>query len=428
MTSTREFDYCIFGATGFTGAYVVEEMARVIGTDPSKKWALAGRNMEKLTDVLNRAKKTCGADKVDNAELITADVNDFKSLRAMCKRSKVLLNCVGPYRFFGEPVAIACIEGGCHYVDLCGEPAFMEKLYLDYNDKAVQNGVLLVNSCGFDSIPADLGVLHNIEQFSGGAECVSGVEALMAYDAGGASGPFAHYATWEAAVNGFKAVEDLKKIRKKINRPQLPITGPKLKKRGNISLSKELNCYLLPFMGADNSVIKRSQDSNYHSLSVSPVQFAAYTTVQTNWGLFLFVLMGTLFQFLSQFEFGKNLLLKYPQVFSLGVFSHAGPGEEIMKRATFNTTFIGYGYVDKPKSQTEKPNQKVITRVDGPEPGYIATSVMLVQSAIMVREQYNNLPYKSGVLTPAAAFYKTNLITRLKENGVSFSVVKKESI
>lgn len=112
-------------------------------------------------------------------ETIIADVQDENSLAQMCSSTRIVLNCVGPYRFFGEPVVRACVAGGCHYVDITGEPEFIERMEFKYNQAAKEKvcspaisvkcsyfqGLVIVSACGFDSIPADMGALFTMLNF-----------------------------------------------------------------------------------------------------------------------------------------------------------------------------------------------------------------------------------------------------------------------
>lgn len=117
--TTERYDFVVFGATGFTGQFVVEEIARSVGTQ--KRWAIAGRTEPKLRSVLTEATKNVGV-ALNQIPIIIADVSDTNSLAAMAKQSKIVLNCVGPYRFFGEAVVAACVENGASCLDISGEP------------------------------------------------------------------------------------------------------------------------------------------------------------------------------------------------------------------------------------------------------------------------------------------------------------------
>lgn len=143
-----EFDVVVYGASGFTGRLVAEYLtARKI-----KNWAMAGRSLEKLAEVRDEmgiAKDT---------PLIAADSDDAIALKAMCERTRVVLTTVGPYQLYGNKLVAVCAETGTDYVDLCGEPAWMREMIDAHDATAKKSGARIVFSCGFDSIPFDLGV------------------------------------------------------------------------------------------------------------------------------------------------------------------------------------------------------------------------------------------------------------------------------
>jgi short subunit dehydrogenase-like uncharacterized protein len=143
----REFDIIVYGATGFTGKLVAEYLG---SRDHGVSWAMAGRSLSKLEAVRDEL----GVD----VPLITANADDPASLRAMCERASVVLTTVGPYQLYGEPLVAACAASGTGYVDLCGEPAWMRHMIDAHAAEAKLTGARIVLSCGFDSIPFDLGV------------------------------------------------------------------------------------------------------------------------------------------------------------------------------------------------------------------------------------------------------------------------------
>jgi short subunit dehydrogenase-like uncharacterized protein len=147
----REFDVIVYGATGYTGRLVAEYLAQ---TYPSGvRWAMAGRSLAKLEAV--RAEMGVPAD----VPLVTADAEAPASLREMCARATVIITTVGPYQLYGSDLVAACVETGTAYVDLCGEPGWMREMIDAHHTAAQASGARIVFSCGFDSIPFDLGVL-----------------------------------------------------------------------------------------------------------------------------------------------------------------------------------------------------------------------------------------------------------------------------
>ncbi|MFT5578624.1 MAG: short subunit dehydrogenase-like uncharacterized protein [Paraglaciecola psychrophila] len=153
---STEFDILIYGATGFTGKLVAEYVLQTYGT--SIKWGMAGRSKSKLEEV----RDAIGAP-ADTA-LVICDSNNDDEVNAMVARTKVLITTVGPYQLYGDKVIVACANAGTDYVDLCGEPHWIAKNVMDLNESAKKSGARIVFSCGFDSIPTDLGVFYLQEQ------------------------------------------------------------------------------------------------------------------------------------------------------------------------------------------------------------------------------------------------------------------------
>ena len=152
MSKNREFDVVVYGATGFTGRLVAEYLAGQYGVGKDLKWAMAGRSEDKLAAVRDEI----GAPK--DVPFVVADASDTASLKAMAERTSVVLTTVGPYQLYGSDLVAACAEAGTDYVDLCGEVNWMHQMIAAHSDKAKETGARIVLSCGFDSIPFDLGV------------------------------------------------------------------------------------------------------------------------------------------------------------------------------------------------------------------------------------------------------------------------------
>jgi short subunit dehydrogenase-like uncharacterized protein len=150
--TNRDFDLVLFGATGFTGRLVAEVMAQHGGGE-GLRWALAGRSLARLQTL--RDELGLAADH----PLITADAADAGALQRLVARTRAVITTVGPYQRGGEPLLAACIAAGTHYLDLCGEPAWMAAMIRRHDAPARASGARIVFSCGFDSVPFDLGVL-----------------------------------------------------------------------------------------------------------------------------------------------------------------------------------------------------------------------------------------------------------------------------
>ncbi|KAK5903912.1 hypothetical protein CgunFtcFv8_007654 [Champsocephalus gunnari] len=422
VTSSRPYHIIIFGATGFTGQFVVEEVARCAAESPDGsrlKWAVAGRSRQRLGDVLTKAAERLSMPELrTDIEIIVADVSIEESLAIMCQQGLVILNCVGPYRFFGEPVVKACVENGAHYLDICGEPQFLERMQLEYHTKALDKGVYVIGSCGFDSIPADLGILYTQRQFKGTLTAVEGFLNITS----GPAGSSGHDATWQSAVHGFADSGSLRQLRKKFGQKPLPVVGAKVKKRGFVFFSKEMEQYAIPFMGSDPSVVRRTQRHLYEEDQQSPVQYTAYVGIGGPFSVMKLFCGGLLFWCMVKFSLGRKLLTTFPSFFSFGLFTTSGPTMKQIEDTCFSLTFFGEGYSEGTDPAQGRPNTKICTQVIGAEPGYVATVSAIVQAALTLLNELHSLPRRGGVYTPGAAFHKTSLIERLQNHSIKFSV------
>ena len=193
----RAYDLIVYGASGFTGRLVAEHLLGTYGANGEVRWAMAGRNTGKLAEV----RGLIGGP--PNLPLMTADAADPASLKTMAERAKVIISTVGPYQLYGEGLVAACATAGTDYVDLCGEPAWMAAMIRKYGDVARASGARIVFSCGFDSIPFDLGVFFLEQQararFGGPATRVRGrVRKMKGSFSGGTAASL--LATVEAAA------------------------------------------------------------------------------------------------------------------------------------------------------------------------------------------------------------------------------------
>ncbi|XP_014219458.1 saccharopine dehydrogenase-like oxidoreductase isoform X2 [Copidosoma floridanum] len=417
---TERLDIVIFGATGFTGQYTVKEAAR-LAKSKSFTWGIAGRRKEALESVLKEF-----APEEENIKVITADLKDEESLKEMAKQARVIVNCAGPYRFYGEPVIKACIAAKTHHVDVSGEPQYMEKMQLEYNEAAKEAGVYIVSACGFDSIPSDLGVVFMQDKFGGE---VNSIETyLNVWNTKNVCGSSSlNYGTWESAVYGVAHANELRALRTKLFPEKLPKLEPVLKTKGIVHCSAFSEGWSAVFPGSDRSVVLRSQRFFYEKYKQRPVQIQTYITFKTFFQFVMTAVVGGIFLTLSRYSFGRGLLLKYPKLFSGGLVSKENPKPEQIENTHFSITFIGKGWMDKLAEPTdqhkEEPNKEVITKVSGVNPGYGATCTTLLMSAIIILKESNKMPDNGGVLPPGAAFAKTSMIEELVKNNVKFEVV-----
>src|SRR5689334_15206007 len=157
---SRDHDIVIFGATGFTGELTAAYLAE--HAPVGLRWALAGRNQEKLEAVRSRLVEIDPS--LTSLPLLKADSSDAASLRAVAESTRVVVTTVGPYLLHGEPLVAACAEAGTDYLDLTGEPEFVDPMYLGQHDRAVATGARIIHAAGFDSIPHDLGAWFTVQE------------------------------------------------------------------------------------------------------------------------------------------------------------------------------------------------------------------------------------------------------------------------
>eukprot|EP00922_Rhytidocystis_sp_ex-Travisia-forbesii_P051029 GHVS01075782.1.p1 GENE.GHVS01075782.1~~GHVS01075782.1.p1 ORF type:complete len:424 (+),score=42.45 GHVS01075782.1:82-1353(+) len=420
MSTSREFDAILFGASGYTGRFVVRQL--LSSFPPSLRWAIAGRSSSKLEMVLAEEVAE-GKSDAEGAAVIIADVDDENSLRDMCRRTRLLISCVGPYRYLGENVVKACVDASTDYLDVCGEPQFLEKIELQYHKEAKEKGCVVISACGFDSVPADFGVQFARAQFADAA-IASSIETFLSIDT--PRGYSGHLTTYECAVLGMGSQDDLKTIRvaAAANKPKVQKFGKKLIPKGGPYKDHRLPgefCFLFP--GADASVIRRTEeqltaaDSSHKSF-----QHCCYFNLSSWTGLSKMLLFGGMFKTLSQYEWGRSALLKYPGLFSCGAFSEAGSTKAQIDSASFRIKIFAEGYSKAPPPDTTEwpaPDKHVEVEVKGPDPGYISTSIILVQLALCTLLEREVLP-SGGVYTPGFAFTKTTAVSRLSSHGITF--------
>ncbi|GIX91328.1 saccharopine dehydrogenase-like oxidoreductase [Caerostris darwini] len=422
---SREFDIIIFGATGYTGQYVVEELADSVKST-NLKWAVAGRNVEKLRESLETVQRYLG-DEIDirKTTIIKADVSDPESISDMCKRASLILNCVGPYKFYGEVVVAACIENRTHHVDISGEMKYLETVQANYFKSAREKGVYVVEACGFDSIPADCGISALKKKIPGD---LNSVEYFVEVGIG-PSGRSTNIGTFISAIHSvhdlFKGKEFDKELKKEIFKKDLIKSNYSLNKRyPPLFYSSEVKGWCLWFMGPDERILKRSQNFRYEYLNDRPIQSHGYVKMYSLFIALCYLFFAAIFGFLSLFSFGKYLLIKYPSFFTAGFFSSKGPTRQQVMEGSTKFVLYGEGWKDKlsePTDQhTSKPDTRIKLTIEGPEPGYPLTSKCMVQAGLTILQETDKLPLKGGVLTPGVAFENTGLIDRLEKRGITF--------
>lgn len=423
MASER-LDFVIFGATGFTGKYAVK-VAAELAKEKQVKFGVSGRRKQALEAVVKEF-----APDIENVPIIVADLKDEESLKKMAEQAKVLVNCCGPYRFYGEPVIKACIATRTHQVDVSGEPQYIESMRLKYHKDAEEAGIYIISACGFDSIPCDLGVIFTQQKFNGE---VNSIETyLRTWVTTKVTGAVLHYGTYESLVYGVANHHELQSLRRKLYPEKLPTFNPKLQRRGVIHRSPVSEGWSTIFPGSDRSIALYTQRFLYEKYQQRPAQIQTYVTFKSLLQVLAVMFFGLIFALLSKFNFGRNLLLKYPTFFSGGYISHEGGKPEVLENTHFSITFRAVGWSEKLTEPTdvrkEPPNQTLITEVKGKNPGYGATCTMLLLSAITILKESDKIPNNGGVISPGAAFGKTSLIEELNKKDIRFEVLSSTEV
>ncbi|KAI8985834.1 saccharopine dehydrogenase [Pilobolus umbonatus] len=436
--SEKLYDLTVFGATGLTGKQIVRHIFELFRDHPEFypagfHWAIAGRNEATMEKIIDEMTDYFPSGLKFKPAIVIADVTKKESLDSMAGHSKIVINAVGPFRFLGEYVVRACVENKCDYVDVTGEPEFVERMQRTYQDKAVKNNVTIVHSCGFDSVPTDMGVLYVKNLFAQNKWTLSQIEMYLRLHTGN-SGTRVGFATFESAVHGFGSAELLREIRKASTLAKLPPPqGRKLKFHKQATKDEEFG-YHVPFIFADPSIVRLSQqiflsglaEPNTKKPGVSippPTQFAAYILLPSFYIVILYYIMGAIFTFLASSPWGRNLLLSNPEKFSGGLCSKEHPTQTQLNETSFEIILRAKGYDQSvtPDASIE-PNvtEKVVVR--GPEAGYVSTPRLVLQCALSVLNNKKLGYIPNGVLTPSTTFWETDLIERLRYVGITYDI------
>ena len=387
--TSRSHDIVVLGATGFTGALTAEYLARNAPSDC--RWAIAGRSEVKLAAVRERLAAIDPA--LAELPLLTADVTDAASIKELAESARVVVTTVGPYLEHGEPLVAACAEAGTDYVDLTGEPEFVDRMYLAHHERAVATGARLVHACGFDSIPYDLGVLFTVKQLPSGVPLsVRGVVR-----AGGALSGGTFHSALEQMARG-KQMQEASKERKRVEpRPE----GRRVRATGSATPRKDpdLGYWLIPMPTLDPIVVKRSAAArDDYGPEFSYQQFMGFKTLPMAGGMAA-AMVGLVTA--AQVPLARDLLKKkVPQ--------GGGPSDGKREKSWFTVDLVGEG-----------GGEKVRTRVAGGDPGYGETAKMVAESALSL--VFDDNPSAAGQVTTAQAMGE-NLLDRLSKAGISFTV------
>lgn len=381
MNPNAEFDVIVYGASGYTGRLVAEHLAKRYGVGGAVKWAMAGRSQSKLAEVRDEI----GAPK--DTPLVVADADDPASLDAMVRRTKAVITTVGPYQLYGDALVAACAAAGTDYLDLCGEVNWMAKVIAAHDATAKKSGARICLSCGFDSIPFEIGVYFCEETAKAklGAAVPRVKGRVRAIKGGLSGGTAASGAATMAAVQKDPSV--------------LPIL------MNPFSLTPGFQG---PEQPAGNQV---EYDADIGS-DVGPFMMAAINTKNVHRSN---LLMGHPYGRDFVYDEMTIVVPGQPTEFTAlgqgGPKPGEGPTKEERETGFFDVVFVGIA----------KDGRQVKVSVKGDkDPGYGSTSKMIAESALCLIQDCAATP--GGVWTPGAAM-QDKLVKRLEQNaGFTFTV------
>jgi short subunit dehydrogenase-like uncharacterized protein len=402
----KDFDVIVFGATGFTGRLVAEYLNTTYGVGGDVKWAVAGRNVAKLGEV----RDLLGAPK--DLPLLSADAGDAASLERIAQRARVIITTVGPYQLHGEPLLAACVKAGTDYVDLCGEPGWMAQMIAKYEAQAKASGARIVFSCGFDSIPFDLGVLYLQEQarqrFGSAVPRVRGrVRGMKGTFSGG---------TVASMLATFESVGRDPTLAKSLANPFALVPGfkgPAQPKGTSVEYDEVAKSWLSPFVMATintknvhrtNALLGHAfgRDFIYDEMMLEGDGKAGESRAKTH---------------TRNSKIQMALLWFAPTRALLRRFALPKPGEGPSKRArdtgNYDILFIG----ERADSSTLRASVK-----GDKDPGYGSTCKMIAESALCLVKDVSPATTGGGIWTPGAAMGMA-LIKRLQARaGLTFAL------
>ncbi|MCX4997061.1 saccharopine dehydrogenase NADP-binding domain-containing protein [Streptomyces longwoodensis] len=380
----RPYDIVLFGATGFVGQLIARYLAD--HAPEEVRWAIAGRSEEKLQRL--REALPGGA----RIGVLRADVADPASLRSLAGHARVVATTVGPYVLHGEDLVAACADLGTDYLDLTGEPEFVDLVYVRHDARARETGARLLHACGFDSVPHDLGVYYTVRQLPEGVPLT--VDGFVTADAEFSGGTFA------SALGQFARGRQMVAAARDRARHEPRLVGRRVTAPvGAPRFAPEVGAWALPLPTIDPQIVRRSAQAlrrygpdfryrHYAAVRRLPVALGGVAAV------------GALAA-AAQVPAARRRL-------SDRLRPGDGPSAERRARSWFSVRFVGEG-----------GGRRVYTEVSGGDPGYDETAKMFAEAALSLAQ--DPLPETSGQVTTAVAMGDA-LTDRLVRAGVRFRV------
>ncbi|MFD4502886.1 saccharopine dehydrogenase family protein [Streptomyces sp. NPDC058457] len=383
-TTDRPYDLVLFGATGFVGELTAEYLAA--HAPQGLRWAVAARDERRLQALRERLPGGAGVG------VLRADAAEPATVRALAEHARVVATTVGPYGRYGEDLVAACADTGADYLDLCGEPEFVDLMYVRHDARARETGARLVHACGFDSVPHDLGAYFTVRQLPEGAPLT--VDGFVTADATFSGGTFA------SALDQFARPRQMIAAARDRARHE-----PRLLSRrasaptGVPRFAAEVGSWALPLPTIDAQIVRRSAKAldrygpdfryrHYAAVKHLPMALGGVAAVGA-------VVAA------AQLPSARRWL-------SDRLRPGDGPDAEKRARSWFSVRFVGEG-----------GGRRVFTEVSGGDPGYGETAKMFAEAALSLA--FDDLPPTAGQVTTAQAMGDA-LTERLRAAGIGFRV------
>ncbi|MEU6195761.1 saccharopine dehydrogenase NADP-binding domain-containing protein [Streptomyces sp. NPDC047061] len=383
-TTDRPYDLVLFGATGFVGELTAEYLAA--HAPEGLRWAVAARDERRLQAL--RERLPGGAE----VGVLRADAAEPATVRALAEHARVVATTVGPYGRYGEDLVAACADTGADYLDLCGEPEFVDLTYVRHDARARETGARLVHACGFDSVPHDLGAYFTVRQLPEGVPLT--VDGFVTADATFSGGTFA------SALDQFARPRQMLAAARDRARHEPRLLGRRASAPTGVPrFASEVGAWALPLPTIDAQIVRRSARAlDRYGPDFRYRHYAAVRHLPMALGGVAAVGAVTA---AAQLPPARRWL-------SDRLRPGDGPDAEKRARSWFTVRFVGEG-----------GGRRVFTEVSGGDPGYGETAKMFAEAALSLA--FDDLPPTVGQVTTAQAMGDA-LTERLRAAGIGFRV------
>ena len=389
----KDIDIIIYGATGFTGKLCVKYFQSL---NTTVTWAMAGRNLIKLQKVAD--------DHQAKVEILLADSDDESALDNLTSRARVILSTTGPFHRYGSKLVASCIKNHAHYVDITGENFWVKGLIEKHHAEASAKGIRIIPSCGFDSIPSDLGAFFSAQAIG---KPIKRIESFHSYEGGASGGTLeTMFSMGELDLGDDLTNPFLLNPEDSYSDEQMQLSSDRV----GIAKKSEINAWSGPFImaTANTRVVRRTEallalrqesygpDFTYQEHAFHKSWWSAAKSLVLT-GLSVLILLSPLKRLVKPF-------LPKPG---------EGPSEIVQENGWFDCKFI---------VEANDGTKSVFNMNGKGDPGYKVTSKLVSECALCLIEDQDTLPGGSeygGILTSASGLGKS-LIARLKRVGINF--------